>query len=143
MRNDLITKINNLCDEVTDLRARNSYLESQIKKEIMCVDTAKSSLEMKTDIDRKLLDYAKKELFEKVLRGYSKLEVKEKDGKFIFTTFEEWSERKIYNDYIPSAFSKEDIKNILYNELFEKYESEKAEAIKEYEKNKMKECEEE
>lgn len=139
MRNDLITKINNLFDEVTDLRARNSFLESQRRKEMKCVDTTSETTEIKIEQDRKLIDYAKKNLISEVLRGYTNMKIKKVNDKYEFTSFDEWTNYKIYNDYIPSQFSKEDIKNILFTELTEMYESEKAKAIKEYEKQEQKE----
>lgn len=139
MRNDLITKINNLFDEVIDLRARNDFLESQRRKEMKCVDTASETTEIKTEQDRKLVDYAKKSLIDKVLRGYTNMKIKKVNDKYEFTSFDEWANYRIYSDYIPSQFSKEDIKNILFEKLTEMYESEKAKAINEYEKQEQKE----
>lgn len=142
MRNDLITKINNLFDEVTDLRARNGFLESQRREEMRCVDTSNNTTEIKTEQDRKLIDYAKKSLVDKVLRGYTNMRIKKVNDKYEFTSFDEWANYKIYADYVPNQFSKEDIKNILFTELKEKYNQEKAKAIKEYEKQEQKEEEE-
>lgn len=139
MRNDLITKINNLFDEVTDLRARNSFLESQRRKEMKCVDATIKTTEIKTEQYRKLIDYAKQNLIDKVLRGYINMKIKSVNDNYEFTSFDEWANYRIYNDYIPSQFSKEDIKNILFTELTEMYEQEKAKAIKEYEKQEQKE----
>ena len=135
-RNDLIITINNLFDENTNLKVRNEYLESQLKdksKTKMCVED-KSLL-------NKLIDYGKDKLFDEVIKsGYeTNINVKENEkGTFETTSLDKWLENKIYTYNIPNNMSKEDIKNILCNEIQAFYENEKQKAISEYLINKDK-----
>lgn len=135
-RNDLIIAINNLYDENIDLRARNEYLESQLKdKERTKMPSEDKSVKIDTLLN-KLIDYGKDKLFDEVIKsGYSsniKVEESNLEGLYNTTTLDKWLEGKIYTYNIPDNMSKEDIKNILYNEIQALYENEKEEAISKY-----------
>lgn len=134
-RNDLIITINNLYDENTNLKVRNEYLESQLedkRKTKMCVEDKSVKIDV---LLNKLVDYGKDKLFDEVIKsGYSStINVKENEkGAFETTPLDKWLENKIYTYNIPDNMSKEDIKNILCNEIQALYENEKQKAISEY-----------
>ena len=140
MRNELITKINDLFDENTNLKTRNEFLEVIIKtsneKNIKEVTSEKENSKL-SDLDKKLVEYAKSELYEKTVRRPSVsvdgLSTKE---NVKFQKFENWVNGAIYSYSLPDCFSKDDIKNIFYDELMEMYSEEKAKAINDYEKSK-------
>lgn len=141
-RNDLIITINNLYDENVNLKVKNEYLESQLKDK----ERTKMSVEDKSvKIDallNKLIDYGKNKLFEEVIKsGYSSnIKVEESDLKGLYNTtpLDKWLEKKMYTYNIPDNMSKEDIKNILCNEIQALYENEKEKAISEYQIKKDK-----
>ena len=133
MRNELITKI----DENKELQARNDYLEAYKRRsEEACNVVATESI---TEIERKLIELGKKNLQEDVLWHYIKVNAfKNEETKEIETTpYEEWLEKKIDRSSIPNNMSQEEVINVFFKELQEKYQEEKAEAIK-----KLKESEE-
>ena len=140
-RNDLIITINNLFDENTNLKVRNEYLESQLEdksKTKMCVEDKSIKID---SLLNKLIDYGKDKLFNEVIKsGYSStISVKENEkGSFETTLLDKWLENKMYTYNIPDNMSKEDIKNILCNEIQALYENEKQKAISEYLINKDK-----
>ena len=140
-RNDLIITINNLFDENTNLKVRNEYLESQLgdkSKTKMCVEDKSIKID---SLLNKLIDYGKDKLFNEVIKsGYSStISVKENEkGSFETTLLDKWLENKMYTYNIPDNMSKEDIKNILCNEIQALYENEKQKAISEYLINKDK-----
>ena len=60
MRNEIITKINDLFDENIDLKVRNEWLET-IKKgqESLAIDASESDFYI-SELDKKLIDFGKK-----------------------------------------------------------------------------------
>ena len=141
MRNKIISAINDLFDNNTSLTVRNEYLESLHIESLHNESNSRMCCESdtKTDLDRKVIIYAKKKLTEEVLRGWEKVKASRNDEtKEIETTsFENWLERKIYDSSIPDNMSREDIKNIIYENAKEIYCKEKEEAIKTFEKKEM------
>ena len=136
-RNDLIVAINNLFDENINLKVRNEYLESKNKDREKCSDIVREPLDETT---KKVIEYGKQQLFEQVIRGgwSSSIDVYEDEDtkELIITPMKKWVDNKIYQNYIPENMSKEDILNILYDEIEEMYEKEKSEAIKKYQTKK-------
>lgn len=139
-RNDLIIAINNLYDENIDLKVANEFLKNKVEdksKTKMCVEDKSKEI---NDTLNKLIEYGKNKLFEEVIRnGYgSNINVWEDEETKVIktTTLEKWLDNKIYSSYIPDNMSKEDVKNILCNEIMELYEQEKSKAIKDFEKKK-------
>lgn len=134
-RNDLIIAINNLFDENVNLKVRNEYLESQLKDKRntkMCVED--KNIQTNNTL-QKIIGYGKDKLFNEVIRsGYSStISVKENEkGTFETTPLDRWLDNKMYTYNIPDNMSKEDIKNILCNEIQALYENEKQKAISEY-----------
>ena len=134
-RNDLIITINNLFDENVNLKVRNEYLESQLEDKQKTKRSVKDNSVKIDTLLNKLIDYGKDKLFDEVIKsGYgSSINVEEKDdGTFKTTSLDRWLENKIYTFNIPDNMSKEDIKNILCNEIQALYENEKEKAISEY-----------
>ena len=135
MRNEIIIAINNLFDENVDLKVRNEYLENKIKSEKTCVEPVSSSYI--TDL---IIRYGKEQLMKDTINSsnYVRVNRNEETGELVVRSFEKWLNEKITTYYIPDYMSKEDIKNILYEDLKEIYEKEKSEAIKEFEKEETK-----
>ena len=138
---DDLKKQYDLFDENTNLKVRNEYLESQLgdkSKTKMCVEDKSIKID---SLLNKLIDYGKDKLFNEVIKsGYSStISVKENEkGSFETTLLDKWLENKMYTYNIPDNMSKEDIKNILCNEIQALYENEKQKAISEYLINKDK-----
>lgn len=133
MRNELITKINEIFDENIDLKIKNELLESKLNKENNCCEKTERKAEF-TELDKKVLEYGKKTLADKVMVSANINVKKLENGDYNCTKFEEWAKESIYIYYIPEKFSKEELINLLNDELKEKYNQKKANMIKEYEK---------
>lgn len=137
MRNELITKINDLFDENINLKVKNEYLESLNKNPTMAIATNNKSNKLQlSELDKKLLEYGKSSLCEKVITHHYVKISKDSNGNCVCESFENWAEDAISKYYIPSKFSIDDILNIFCKELKEIYSKKKAEAIQEYEKEK-------
>ena len=134
-RNDLIIAINNLFDENTNLKARNEYLEIQLEDKSKTKKCVEDKSEQISDLLQKIIDYGKNKLFDEVIKsGYSStIKVEEnKKGVYDTTPLDKWLESRMYTYNIPDNMSKEDIKNILCNEIQALYENEKQKAISDY-----------
>lgn len=139
MRNELITKINDLFDENINLKVRNEYLESQNKNPTIAPANKESTKTKLSEIDKKILKYGKSILYENVIT-HRWVDIEEdNDGNCVCQKFEKWVKNAIAFYSIPDNFSKEDILNIFHKELEEIYSKKKAEAIQEFEKEKAKE----
>lgn len=134
-RNELINKINDLFDEVVNLKIRNEYLEFLQKDNTVKEIREKPQL---LELDKKMSEYGKSVLYEKVItHRYVRVE-EGNNGDLACEKFESWVENAISKYYIPDSFSKDDIINIFSNELHEIYSKKKAEAIQEFEKERAK-----
>ena len=136
MRNELITKINEIIDENKELKARNDYLEAYKRRNEKACNVATESI---TETERKLIEIGKKKVLEEVLWYYSEVRaIRNEETKEIeITPYEAWLDKKINRGCIPINMSQEEVIDVLSKELQEKYQEEKAEAIK-----KLKESEE-
>ena len=136
MRNELITKINEIIDENKELKARNDYLEAYKRRSEKACNVATESI---TETERKLIEIGKKKLLEEILWNCNEvMAFRNEETKEIETTsYEEWIDKKIMRGYIPNNMSQEEVINALFKELQEKYQEEKTEAIE-----KLKESEE-
>lgn len=146
MRNEIITKINDLFDENIDLKVRNEWLET-IKKgqESLAIDASESDFYI-SELDKKLIDFGKKSLKTNVLRSWgTDVAVKrdETTKELIVQSYEKWIGEMIREDSIPENMSKEEVKNSIYKYSLEDYNKEKAKAIKCFEERELKEREKE
>lgn len=136
-RNELITTINDLFDQLNNLRSRNEYLENNH----MFYETQNTcECEIKTDLDRILIKYAKEHLYEDVMRSWcSKVDVWEdsETHETIIETYDDWFNNKIYREHIPEYMSVEEVKNIVFDKAFKEYEEEREKALKEFESKKQ------
>ncbi len=141
MRNEIITRINDLFDENIDLKVRNEYLEN-IRNEQERIVLAASENDCSFSIlDNKLLEYGKKTLKKEVFRNWgTDVSVKRDEAtkELVFESFEEWVNNNIREDEIPENMSKEDVKKLIYKYALEEAK-EKAKAIKVLEERKLKE----
>ena len=136
-RNELINKINDLFDENVNLRIRNEYLEL-LQKDNTVEEIKVDSKPQLSRLDKKMVEYGKSMLYEKVItHRYVRVE-KSNNGDLACEKFESWVEDAISKYYIPDSFSKDDIINIFSNELHEIYSKKKAEAIQNFEKEQAK-----
>lgn len=134
MRNEIINTINNLFDENIDLKVRNEYLEGKLDKENVCCEKVESNVEL-TELDKKVLKYGKAILLDKVIVP-ANISVNKLDNEgYSCTKFEDWSKDSIYTYNMPDNFSKEELINLLNDELHQEYNEKKARKISEYEKS--------
>ena len=138
MRNEIINVINNIFDENIDLRIRNEYIENKLDKENVCCETTGNKSEL-TELDIKVLEYGKKTLADDVITNGNISVNKLENGDYYCTKFEDWAKDCISTYYMPDSFSKDELVNLFYDELKEKYNKKKADMIKEYEKSSKKE----
>ena len=137
MRNELITKINEIIDENTELKTRVEYLGGREKNRCEIVNEEIKGI---SELEKKVLEYGKEVLLDKVIINCNINVTKLENGNYQYTSFEEWSRESIYSYYLPDNFSKEEIINILNDELQEKYNKKKAEEIAEFEKSEVEKC---
>lgn len=138
MRNELITMINNILDENTDLKVRNAFLEAKENERNKDCCNSKADIKGYSKLDEKIIEYGKKELADKLLNSYSnqvRVSRDESTKELKFTTFDNWYKDKIYEKYIPKNMSYEEAKELIYPYAVEKYEKEKVEAIKSFEES--------
>lgn len=137
-RNKLITTINDLFDQINNLRSRNEYLENNH----MFYETQNTcECEIKTDLDRILIKYAKEHLYEDVMRSWcSEVDVWEdsETHETIIETYDDWFNNKIYREHIPEYMSVEEVKNIVFDKALKEYEENKERALKEFKENERK-----
>ena len=138
MRNTIITEINNIFDENVDLKIRNEYLESKFNKENICCEKVENKIEL-TELNKKIIEFGKDALRDKVITSASISVNKLENGDYYCTKFEDWAKDCISGYYMPDNFSKDELVNLFYDELKEKYNKKKADMIKEYEKSSKKE----
>ena len=136
-RNELITSINDLFDEINNLKARNEYLENTY----MFYETrdAGDTLEIKTDLDRKLITYAKKKLYDQIIRSWNYSVEARRDNdtnETTIETFKDWLNRMIMVDDVPEYMSVEEAKNVIFDAANERYEIEKEKTLRELEQQK-------
>ena len=108
MRNELITKINEIIDENKELKARNDYLEAYKRRSEKACNVATESI---TEIDRKLIEIGKKKLLEEVLWYYSEVRAfrNEETKEIEITPYETWIDNKINRGCIPNNMSQEEL----------------------------------
>ena len=137
-RNKLITTINDLFDQINVLRSRNEYLENNH----MFYETQNTcECEIKTNLDRILIKYAKEQLYENVMKSWgSKVDVWEdsETHETKIETYDNWFNNRIYKDHIPEYMSVEELKNIVFDKALEEYEENREKALKEFESEKQK-----
>jgi len=138
MRNEIINVINNIFDENIDLRIRNEYLESKFNNENVCCDKIDTKVKL-TELEKKVLEYGKKAILDRAITSASISVNKLENGDYYCTKFEDWAKDCISGYYMPDNFSKDELVNLFYDELKEKYNKKKADMIKEYEKSSKKE----
>lgn len=143
MRNDIITKINNLFDENTNLKVRNEYLENykEEREHIGFCETKGITI-----LDEKLIDLGKNALVEKTIKSWNiavYVSKDEKTNEIKITSYDRWLEKKIQDSSIPNNMSKEEVMNAIYDyDIARKiYEEEKVKAIKNFEEKEKDENE--
>lgn len=143
MRNEIIIKINDLFDENIDLKVRNAYLEAKEKERN---EACSCERQEKSKLDFKIIEYGRKHLSEQVLKNWGNDVSVHRDDEtndIKITSFNRWYENKINKSYVPENMSMEEVKELIYPYALEKYEEEKAEAIKKFEEKELKNKEEE
>lgn len=138
MRNKIITEINNIFDENIDLKIRNNYLEELHEEKNTTCEVVVDREEL-SELNKKIIKYGKDTLLDKVISSANISINKLENGTLKCTEFKDWAKESISNYHLPDNFSKEDIINILYDELLNKYNEKKARRIKEFEKSKSEE----
>ncbi|MDE6284216.1 MAG: hypothetical protein K2M17_00515 [Bacilli bacterium] len=138
MRNEIITKINDLFDENANLKVRNAFLEAKEneRNEVCC-----SEKQGKTKLDIKIIEYGKRALAKAVLSTWRNegTVYKDENGEFVFTNYDKWFKDKIVTSEVPNNISMEELKNLIYPYAIEQYEKEKAESMKDLEERELKE----
>lgn len=128
-RNDIITAINDIFDENTELRAKNKYLEKNCDE---CQKQKPKKEEKINPLDLKILEYGKEKLMEELFNMWSNdvdVRRKQDSNELIVTPYEEWLDEKIGCQRLPHNMSAEDVKLALYGCSLKTYASEKEEAI--------------
>jgi hypothetical protein len=142
MRNEIITKINDLFDENTNLRARNAFLEAkENENNKVCI----SDSETKNSLDKRIIEIGKKTIADTALKKYGNdvYTSRDEETKEIKqTTFEHWLENKLYAKDIPKNMTYEEVKEVIYPYAKELYEKEKAESLKKFEEREKEESDE-
>lgn len=141
MRNELITKINDLFDENTNLKVRNAFLEAKEEDSEKVVNCERQE---KTKLDIKIINYGKKVLAKEVLSSWgNEVRIYRDDDtkQLIITDFEKWFKERVIDSNVPTNLSKEELKELIYPYAKEQYEKEKAESIKKFEERELKETE--
>jgi len=137
-RNDIITSVNNLFDELTTLRLRNEYLEDKLKTQKQ--DSINNNLNSIDENTKKIIAYGKKQLLYDALYSgnYVRVSMDEETHELNISSFNKWVENKLSRSSIPDNMSKEDLINILFDELQEQYEKERTESIAKFEEKESK-----
>ena len=128
-RNDIITAINDMFDENSELKAKNKQIEKSCDEH----QKTKSEKEGKINpLDLKIIEYGKEKLMEELFKQWSNdVDVRraEDSDELIITPYEEWLYKKIRYQRLPHNMSIEDVKLALYDCGIETYASEKEKAI--------------
>lgn len=143
MRNEIINKINDLFDENVNLKVRNAYLEA---KENERNEACSCERQEKSKLNFKIIEYGRKHLTNEVLKSWGNEVSVHRDNEtndLKITSFNRWYENKINKSYVPENMSIEEVKELIYPYALEKYEEEKAEAVKKFEEKELKNKEEE
>lgn len=141
MRNELITKINDLFDENLTLKARNAFLEAKEENEIKCCEK-----QGKTKLDLKIIEYGKAALAKEVLStwGNEVRVYRDQDSKeIIITSFEKWFKEKIIVSNVPRNLCIDEVNKLIYAYAIEQYEKEKTESVKKFEESEKEKKEKE
>lgn len=142
-RNDIITAINDMFDEIVELKAKNKYLEE------ICNEHQKTKSEKEGKInllDLKILEYGKEKLTEELFDKWrNDVDVRraEDSNELIITSYEEWLDKKIRYQRLPHNMSAEDVKLALYDCSIETYVSEKEKTISKFKEKEAEKKEDE
>ena len=128
-KTELITEVLNLYDVIEALKNQNEKLAlNQLPNNNM----AEQNISF---IDKKMIELGKKEALKKSIYSWNEVSVNydEEVDQFIVTSFDDWLEKKIIKNQIPSFMSFDEFLSYLHKDLKDLYEKEKAIAFAESE----------
>ncbi len=126
-KTELITEVLNLYDVIEALKNQNEKLAlNQLPNNNM----AEQNISF---IDKKMIELGKKEALKKSIYSWNEVSVNydEEVDQFIVTSFDDWLEKKIIKNQIPSFMSFDEFLSYLHKDLKDLYEKEKAIAFAE------------
>lgn len=129
-RQNLINDILDVYDYIDVLEMENEKLQNAVPK----IRSAEKSV---SSIDKIMIERGKKEIFKWSTSSWNQVKCTydEEANTYNFTSFDNWLDRKIDCDRIPSSMSFEDFATYFKNELLEMYKKEKEESLKEAKEN--------
>lgn len=129
-RQNLINDILDVYDYIDVLEMENEKLQNAVPK----IRSAEKSVSF---IDKIMIERGKQEIFKWSTSSWNQVKCSydEESNTYNFTSFDNWLDRKIDCDRIPSSMSFEDFTTYFKTELLEMYKKEKEESLKEAKEN--------
>lgn len=129
-RQELVNNILDVYDYIDVLEMENEKLQNSVSK----IRSAEKNVSF---IDRIMIERGKKEIFNWSTSSWNQVNCSydEEADTYNFTSFDNWMDKKIDCDRIPSSMSFEDFATYFKTELLEMYKKEKEESLKEAKEN--------
>lgn len=129
-RQDLINDILDVYDYIDVLEMENEKLQNAVPK----IRSAEKNV---SSLDEIMIEQGKKDIFKWSTISWNKVNCSydEEANTYNFTSFDNWLDKKIDCDRMPSAMSFNDFATYFKTELLDLYKKEKEEALKEAKEN--------